>query len=278
MTTFDLNETLPVYEVTANNFAEEAENKIHNSDVAPRFGFKGGLVPGVGDHAYMTHPIVQALGREWLERGAMEVKFLKPVYHGELTKVTAQVASIDPLEFKIELLNSEQTLCAVGTAGLPDTPSAMAPEDFPEAPVPEREERREPRAEALPAGLVLGSLRERFNLVETERKQAEEFVENLPIYLGPEAVCHPSILLQLANEILIRNVALGPWIHTASRCLHFGLPVDGEWLSVRAKILDSVQKRGHEITSFDVGIFGANDRPILRVRHEAIVRLRGSKS
>ena len=77
MTTFVLNETLPVYEVTANNYAEEAENKIHNSDVAPRFGFKGGLVPGIGVHAYMTHPIVQALGREWLERGTIEVKFLK---------------------------------------------------------------------------------------------------------------------------------------------------------------------------------------------------------
>jgi len=64
MTTFVLNETLPVYEVTANNYAEEFENKIHNSAVAPSFGFKGGLVPGISDHAYMTHPVVQALGRE----------------------------------------------------------------------------------------------------------------------------------------------------------------------------------------------------------------------
>ena len=71
MRNFTLNETLPDYELTANNFAEEAENKIHNSDVAPRFGFKGGLVPGVGDHAYMTRPVVQALGRTWLEEGTI---------------------------------------------------------------------------------------------------------------------------------------------------------------------------------------------------------------
>ena len=276
MTTFVLNESLPVYEVTANNFAEEAENKIHNSDIAPRFGFKGGLVPGVGDHAYMTHPIVQALGREWLERGTMKVKFLKPVYHGELAKVTSQVNSIDPLEFKIELWNSEQTLCAVGTAGIPGVPHAMSPEDFPEAPLPEPEDRREPRAEVLPAGLVFGSCSQKFNLVEAERKQADEFVETLLIFRGPEAVCHPSILLQFANNILIQNVELGPWIHTASRCLHFGLPVDGESLSIRAKVLDSVRKRGHEMTTLDVGIFGATDRPILRVTHSAIIRLRGS--
>ena len=76
-------------------------------------------MPGVGDHAYMTRPIVQVLGREWLERGTIEVKFLKPIYHSELTKVTARVAATDPLQFKIELSNSEQTLCAIGTAGGP---------------------------------------------------------------------------------------------------------------------------------------------------------------
>ena len=277
MTTFVLNETLPVYEVTANNYAEEFENKIHNSAVAPSFGFKGGLVPGISDHAYMTHPVVQALGREWLERGTIDVKFLKPIYHGALTKVTARFTSTDPLEFKIELFNSGKTLCAVGIAGGLGVPHVMAPEDLPEAPLPEREDRREPRAEALPAGLVFGSLREKFNSDEAERKQVEEFAETLPIFRGSEAVCHPSTLLKLANEILIRNVALGPWIHTASRCLHFGLPIDGESLSIRAKVLDSVQKRGHEMTTLDVGIFGANDRPILRVTHKAIVCLRESE-
>ena len=274
MKPFILHETLPVYEVTAHNYAEEAENKIHNSDVAPSFGFKGGLVPGVGDHAYMTHPIVQALGREWLERGSMEVKFFKPIYHGELTRVTAQVTSTDPLEFKIELFNSEQTLCAVGVAGMPTSPHGLAAENFPEAPLPEREDRQEPRAEALPAGFVFGSFRKQFNSIEAAQKQAEEFAETLPIFRGPDAVCHPSSLLQFANEVLVRNVALGPWIHTASRCQHFGLPVDGESLSIRAKVLNSIQKRGHEMTTLDVGIFGDEGRSIQRVAHQAIILLR----
>ena len=65
------------------NYAEAHDNKIHSDDVASQYGFKGGLVPGVGVYAYLTYPVVVAFGREWLERGAMTAKFLKPIYRRE---------------------------------------------------------------------------------------------------------------------------------------------------------------------------------------------------
>ena len=46
---------LQAYRVTAYNTSKQSENKIHDDTVARRFGFSGGLVPGVDVMAYMMH-------------------------------------------------------------------------------------------------------------------------------------------------------------------------------------------------------------------------------
>ena len=58
----------------------------------PKFGFGGGLVPGVDVYAYMTHLPVERWGRAWLERGTAECRFYKPVYDGDIATVTASEA------------------------------------------------------------------------------------------------------------------------------------------------------------------------------------------
>jgi acyl dehydratase len=77
------------YEVRAFNTAAASENKIHDDAVARRFGFHGALVPGVEVYAYMTHVPVARWGRAWLEGGAADCRFLKPVYDGAVARVTA---------------------------------------------------------------------------------------------------------------------------------------------------------------------------------------------
>src|SRR5690242_9447620 len=77
------------YRVTAYNASKESENRIHDDAVARRFGFRGGLVPGVDVYAYMTHLPVARWGRAWLEHGTAECRLLKPVYDGEVAIVTA---------------------------------------------------------------------------------------------------------------------------------------------------------------------------------------------
>jgi acyl dehydratase len=99
--------SLPVRSIKANNFASESENRIHADDVAAQYGFKGGLVPGVGVLAYMTQPVVEALGREWLERGRISARFIKPVYHDEIATVHATVEGETPLRLKLEVRNAE---------------------------------------------------------------------------------------------------------------------------------------------------------------------------
>ena len=48
------------YESIAFNTAPDSENQIHSDDMAQRFGFQGGLVPGVAVSAYLIQPAVEA--------------------------------------------------------------------------------------------------------------------------------------------------------------------------------------------------------------------------
>src|SRR3974390_317146 len=103
------------YQIEAFNTAKQSENKIHDDDVARRFGFKGGLVPGVEVYAYMTHLPVARWGRDWLEHGTADCRLLKPVYDGDMVSVTASETG-GGLDLRLE---SHGELCATGQAGLP---------------------------------------------------------------------------------------------------------------------------------------------------------------
>ena len=66
---------LETYRVQAYNTAKHSENKMHDDTVARRFGFTGGLVPGVDVMAYMMHLPVAEMGprvsRARADRGAL---------------------------------------------------------------------------------------------------------------------------------------------------------------------------------------------------------------
>src|SRR5918911_665308 len=117
------------YRVQARNLSHASENKIHDDDVARRFGFRGGLVPGVEVYAYMTHLPVARWGSDWLERGTAECRFLKPVYDGRFVTVSAS-ENESALSITVE---SEGESCASGAAALPSQSGA--------APVPRNPER-----------------------------------------------------------------------------------------------------------------------------------------
>jgi hypothetical protein len=53
---------IETYRVSAYNTSKQSENKIHDDNVARRFGFSGGLVPGVDVMAYMMHLPVRSWG------------------------------------------------------------------------------------------------------------------------------------------------------------------------------------------------------------------------
>src|SRR5262249_45051855 len=88
-------EFLPVYRVTARNTSIQSENRIHDDETARRYGFRGGLVPGVTVYAYLTHPLTSFFGRAWLERGTATVRFVKPIFEGDSVIVSGSVTGRD---------------------------------------------------------------------------------------------------------------------------------------------------------------------------------------
>src|SRR5579859_2709912 len=126
---------IETYRVEAYNTAKLSENKIHDDAVARRFGFGGGLVPGVDVMAYMMHLPVAKWGRAFLERGLIEARFVKPVYDGEITDIRGE-ENDGVIAIEVE---SRGELCATGTALLPSAAPSFAIADYPEvAPVSER--------------------------------------------------------------------------------------------------------------------------------------------
>lgn len=272
MTDLVMDQELPVHEIKAFNFAEDSSNKMHSDETAARYGFAGGLVPGVATFGYMTIPVAEALGLKWFEGGTMMGKFLKPIYHDETIAVHATVVSADPLKIETKVFNAAGTLCAVGEAGLPGNHGPLDLSRYPKKPLPGTAERLPASAEALPAGLALGSLDFDYDHAQLTEALLDKYRDPLPIYRGTPAVWHPALVGSQANTILAANVDLGPWIHTASDVAYCSLPRDGESLSLRGTIADAYVKRGHEFAVMDLALLGEGERCIARLTHTAIVR------
>lgn len=265
---------LAVYEVEAVNYATDSSNKIHSDEVAKQYGFVGGLVPGVAVCCYMMQPPASRFGLEWARGGSFRAKLLKPTYEGEMARVSARAKADEPDQLEIEVKNPAGVLCAVGSASIGPAPPAPEIENYPLAPMPELDARREPVASALPKGETLGTLLYDPDHPDNEVGFFAEAREQLDICTQEEALQHPGLLLHLANYAISGNVALGPWIHTASEIQFYNAARVGESLELRGKIEDSYERRGHEFIVADLAAFGAEGRPIAQIRHTAIVKPR----
>ena len=267
------------YKLTAVNFAEDSSNKIHDNDVARDYGFKGGLVPGIAVYAYMTHPVVERLGSDWMQRGTITAKFIKPIYADERVSIEIKQAGSGTNEFEIQAFNADRTLCAVGSAGVAGTGAEIpSVRDYPRRPLPAVEGRIQARAANLPPGTPLGTLDFSLAFEEHESKVLHYYLDKLPLYRGAEAAYHPAYLLEQANQILMQNVSLGPWMHIQSAVQNFSCPGVHDALSIRGCVTSSYVKRGHEMVDLDLAIFDPLDRGITRVRHTAIIRLKSPVS
>ena len=266
-------EPLPKYSVKAVNTSTDSENKIHDDATARRYGFAGGLVPGVTVYAYLTEPLVAAFGAAWLQRGTASVKFVKPVLDGEELTVTGEVLARDPqggVTAAVRAATASAGECATLTATLPaGSPTPLNVALYAEAPLPAE---REPGTRAFfDAHATLGTF-----VVRYDASLAEEYVTSvsdpLPVYRDAGAWVHPAFLTHMANRCLRSNVVIGPWIHIGSVVRHLGGARVGSSLAARARVRSLWDKKGRDFVELDIAIL-ANGRPIAHVLHSAIYRL-----
>jgi len=229
---------METYRVRARNTAPDSENRIHDDRTAALYGFRAGLVPGVTVYGYLTVPVVDRFGADWLARGGMRMRFLQPVYEGDELVVTLSGNDV--------AAGKDGTVCAAGEIfWSEDAPPDLAL--YPEQPLPAV--RPPASAESLAPGRVLGTLYAALPLPNEEA------------------------LLTLSNHLLMQNVQLGPWLHAASEIRHFSLAQDGERLAVRGRVAERFERKGHRFLVLDI-VVAAGDRLIQHVRHTAIYELR----
>jgi acyl dehydratase len=256
---------IETYSVSAYNTALQSENKIHDDTVARRFGFSGGLVPGVDVMAYMMHLPVAKWGRAFLERGLIEARFVKPVYDGETADVTGEEKD-GVLTIAVE---SRGQLCATGSASLPASTPSMSIADFSEAaPVAER---RPVDAMSYQLGKWLGTV-PRAWAGEAATEYLRDVRETDPIF-GREGFSHPGLFQRVMNKVLVDNAILGPWIHVGSKMQLLAAAGAGDELIARAKVTGNYEKKGHRFVELDALVV-ANGAPVAHCQHIAIYQPR----
>jgi acyl dehydratase len=254
------------YSLIAFNTATSSTNRIHDDAVAREYGFQGGLVPGVNVYAYLTHPPVRFWGREWLERGTMQARFLRPVYDGHRVLVAPTG------DGRLEARDEAGVVCATaiaavhnGFAVIPDPkrwPEAAQATDPPVA-----------APEVLEPGTAFGLAPHRFH-ADKAGEYLADIRERSPIY-ADEGIAHPAWVLRDANYVLSANVQLGPWIHVESIVRHLGVVKDGDEVSARAIVTAEWEHKGHRFVTLDV-LHLAGERSVARTEHTAIYRPRGA--
>ena len=241
---------MPPFLVRAVNTAADSENRIHDDRVAAEYGFQGGLVPGVTVYGYMASALLDKIGVEWLRRGAMDVRFFEPFYEGEQVAVSVEEKSAGRWTLKAGSR-------ATATASLAD--DAPAAGELKQTSI----DRKEPSRETIYASALLGSFEKTLDLSEPG------MAAPLDAFIGDERFAHPAILLALANELLVRNFVLGPWIHSSSEVRNASAVRDGETVTVHGRIADAFERKGHEIAVCDVALW-CNSRLVATIRHTAI--------
>lgn len=233
---------------------EEAANKIHEDDVARQFGFTGALVPGVELFARLTTPLVAAWGPEWLAGGRVEVRFRRPVYDGE--ELLVEVA-----DGRLTATGPDGEVRCVGSASRTGERPHLT--DFEEVPA----------AAGLVADPVVGPLPSVSETVTVEQNDwyLDAVGEPLPLY-RENSWAQPGMLMKAVHRLLTHNVALGPWIHTASDCRFLGVARLPAVVTSHGRVTAVGQRGRNDEVRYDALVL-ADGEPVLHVAHTALYRL-----
>ncbi|MEO6652523.1 MAG: MaoC family dehydratase [Ilumatobacteraceae bacterium] len=231
--------------VTAQNLPDHVDNPIHTDAGAQAQGFPSALVAGVTTYAYLTHPLVEAWGIDWLTRGGGEVRFKAPVFANAIVECTpsptpdgTMVEAICPAEER----NPRVTFAAIRDAG---PPPAIREGD------------------ALPSRqFTLG--------VDFSAHYGRRAGDDLAIY-DEEQIMHPVIWPAIGNRIMSTDLVTGAWIHTRSIIRHHAPAPIGATVDVHATVVERFQ-RGGTRAIIDV-LVELDGTPLASIEHEAILYL-----
>ena len=262
---------LPEYRTKALNSGSNLGNLIHYDEHARHYGFRGGLVPGTSLYSYVTRSLVEFLGRDWLERGSAEVRFVHPVYDGEEIRIGGCLSSITKsgtLHIDVEGTNSQGVTCIVGVADLPQQGLTPEPklDDYPEG---RSKPRRPISLDSLKVGTWLTPTSSEFTWNIHWEFCQKIIRDHHPIY---RQLLHPGWLLSQANKILSSNYELTAWIHASSLVQHYHTQESECVVETRGRVAEKFERNGHHYVVLDLALF-TDQRCLETIRHTTIFRI-----
>ena len=234
------------WSIVAQNLPEHARNPIHTDAGAQAAGFPRALVAGVTTYAYMTHPVVDAWGVDWLQHGGGEFRFRKPVFDHDVVmcKPTPEVDGV-----RIDVITSESV---------------------------------EPRAffHAVRNAGSVQPLRDGEKLKKSTYVLGDSFGSDYGARAGDDfaiyrdtGIIHPAVWPALANDVVYNQVARGSWIHMRSIVRHHGIARDGAIAELDAVVVRRFEAHG-ERAIIDIHI-SVEGEVVASLEHEAIAALPG---
>ncbi len=229
------------WSIAAVNLPEHADNPVHTLEGGLAAGYDGAVVAGTTVFAYLTRPVAEAWGADWVTSGGYEVWFRAPVLADEQIRVAADGEGVagtvgDRLCARLDPVRGEQ----VATDLLTERPG----------------KRLEPMMVNLDARWV---------------GYAARGGEDLPLY-DQEGLVHPVIWPSLANRVFATQLVDGSWVHTRSKVVHAAAVAPGADVLVEAIEIDRFETRAGERAVVDVR-FSVDGVAVCVVEHEALVRL-----
>jgi hypothetical protein len=245
---------LPDYRVRASTNTLTHQNLIHDDEFARKCGYRGALVPGASIYAYLTHSLVELFGRDWLERGAAEIRFVLPVYEGEELRIAGGLSSMTReggICVDFQALNSKGVVCAAGSASLPPDHRKSSPEIDSFPPGNHRPGRRI-TLQTLEINENLNPLISEFTR-QTQWAYCQKILrDHHPLF---QEVIHPGWLLSQAGLILAANYDLPAWIHVQSVIHNHRIQTEECVVETRGRVKDKLEAKGNHYLVLELALF-----------------------
>jgi hypothetical protein len=268
---YALGTHIPEYRTKAIADSADPANLLYHDEYARKYGFSSGLVSGVFVYSYMSRSLIEFLGKDWLERGSAEVRFVHPIYDGDEIRVTGSLMSVmkeGTLCIDYQGINHHGVPCATGTAMLPVSVKEPEPQ-LQDYAAGRRKLHRPISLETLKIGEELTPIRSPFSWNVNWEYCQKTLHDHHSLY---QQLMHPGWLLLQANLILAANYDLPPWIHVSSAVQNYhALSEEGE-VETRGRVENRYEEKGAHYVALDLAVF-AIDRCLSTIHHTAIFRI-----
>ncbi len=235
---------METWSIRARNLPEHAGNPIHTDEGGRAAGFDAALVAGVTVYAYLTRPIVEAWGMDWLSRGTAEVRFTSPVLADDPVDCVPEETD-GGVEVRA-MVNGESRARLIAMRTSED-------DDFSARSLHQPLQRHvEPLVGEWDGyGLRAG--------------------DDLGLY-SEAGIVHPAVWTALANSVVKRNLVAGPWVHTRSHIRHHCTATVGATAVIDAVVVNRFETRSGSRAVLEVQI-SVDGEPVASLEHEALVSL-----